>query len=98
MPITIYDVVRRPLVTERSMRTLEQSNTYLFDVHPQANKIQIRNAIEKLFGVKVLSVNTLNVPGKAKWSRTGGQMRAFQHKARKKAYVRLAEGHSIELV
>jgi large subunit ribosomal protein L23 len=93
----IYDVVKRPLVTERSMRTLDDANTYAFEVHPGANKIQIRTAVEKLFKVTVLAVRTANVPGKLKWSRTGGRFVKYRSQSWKKAYVRLKEGDSIEL-
>ena len=96
--MNVYDVVRRPLVTERSMRTLEDSNTDVFEVHPRANKIQIRTAVEKLFGVKVLRVNTANKVGKVKFSRAGGRFSKHQVPTIKKAYVKLREGDSIELV
>jgi large subunit ribosomal protein L23 len=89
----IYDVLKRPLVTERGMRSLEKSNTYVFEVHREANKIQIRNAVERLFSVKVLSVNTAIVAGKVKRTR----IREIDLPDRKKAYVRLKEGDSIEL-
>ena len=89
----IYDVLRRPLVTERTMAALEHSNTYVFEVHPKANKVQIRNAVERLFSVKVLSVNTAIQRGKVKRTR----VREVELPARKKAFVRLKEGDAIEL-
>ena len=92
--IDIYDVLKRPLVTERSMTALETSNTYVFEVHPKANKVQIRNAVEKLFDVKVLSVNTGRMPGKP---RRRGRV-VFQTPEWKKAYVKLREGDTIELI
>jgi large subunit ribosomal protein L23 len=95
--LDIYDVVKRPLVTERTMRTLDQSNTYAFEVHPRANKIQIRTAVEKLFKVKVLGVRTANVRGKTRFSRAGGRFTRWERPAWKKAYVRLKEGDAIEL-
>lgn len=97
MALDIYDIVKRPLVTERSMRALGDANTYVFEVHPKANKVQVRNAVEKLFKVKVLAVRTANVRGKVKFSRAGGRFTRHQASARKKAWVRLAEGNSIEL-
>ena len=93
MQLDIYDVVRRPMVTERTMRTLEKANTYVFEIHPSANKVQVRTAVEKLFKVKVLSVNTARVPGKK--VRRG--LREVKLPDRKKAYVKLREGDSIEL-
>ena len=64
------DVIVAPVVSEKSYSVLDQ-NWYTFLVHPDANKTQIKIAVEKVFGVKVLSVNTLNRPGKRKRSRTG---------------------------
>ena len=64
------DIIVAPVVSEKSYSVLDQ-NWYTFIVHPDANKTQIKIAVEKVFGVKVLSVNTLNRPGKRKRSRTG---------------------------
>ena len=92
--IDIYDVVQKPLLTERSMSRLEESNTYVFRVHMKANKVQIRNAVETLFDVKVLSVNTAKVPGKKRRrGRSVTQMPDWR-----KAFVKLAEGDAIELL
>lgn len=93
MQLDIYDVVKRPLVTERTMRSLQDSNTYVFEVHPKANKVQIRNAVEKLFKVKVLSVNTAAVRGKS--VRRG--VSEVDLADWKKAFVRLEAGNQIEL-
>ncbi len=65
----IYHTVIRPLVTEKSSYQARQSGTerggtYSFEVHPEANKSQIKDAIEKIYGVKVLDVRTSNRPGK----------------------------------
>ncbi len=81
-----YDIIRRPLVTERSMATAEQK-IYSFLVDVNANKIEIRRAVEEIFGVTVRSVNTMNYMGKEK--RMGvhlGRRAAF-----KKAVVRLTD-------
>ncbi len=91
--LDIYDVVKRPLVTEKAMRHLEATNTYVFEVHRAANKVQIRNAVEKLFSVKVLSVNTALQHGK--FRRRG--VTVSQASDWKKAYVKLKEGDRIEL-
>jgi len=91
--IDIYDVVKRPMVTESSMRLLEDSNTYVFNVHPKANKVQIRNAIERLFKVKVLGVNTARRKGKPR--RRGRHVSHLPNW--KKAYVKIHEGDTIEL-
>ena len=89
----IYQVIKRPLVTERVMRDLEKRNTYVFEVHSDANKVQIRKAVEKLFSVTVLGVNTARVRGK--WRRRGAQIARTPDW--KKAFVKLKEGDSIEL-
>ena len=62
---TFYDVVRKPIVTEKTMSGLADKK-YTFEVAPGANKIQIKQAVEGIFGVKVASVNTMNVLGKIK--------------------------------
>jgi len=97
MLMDIYDVVKRPIVTERTMRTLDQANTYAFEIHPKANKIQVRNAVEKLFKVTVLAVRTSTYRGKVKWSRAGGRYTRWQEPSWKKAYIKLKEGDAIEL-
>lgn len=61
----IHDIIIRPLITERSMAEAEDKK-YAFQVAPDANKIEIRRAIEEIFGVEVESVNTMNVRGKKK--------------------------------
>lgn len=76
----LYHIVIRPLVTEKSTHQAATSSTrhggaYSFEVHPDANKVQIQDAIEKLYGVKVLSVRTSNRQGKMRryrwrWGRT----------------------------
>lgn len=91
--LDIYDVVKRPMVTEKTMGLLEAHNTYVFEVHPKANKVQIRNAVERLFDVKVVAVRTAKVPGKPK---RRGRV-AITTPVRKKAFVTLAEENVIEL-
>jgi large subunit ribosomal protein L23 len=91
--LDIYQVIKRPLITENAVDNHEKSNTYVFEVHSDANKIQIRKAVEKLFEVKVVSVNTARVHGKLR--RHGAAI--AQRPDWKKAYVKLAEGSAIEL-
>ena len=91
--LDIYQVIKRPLITENAVDKHEKANTYVFEVHSDANKIQIKKAVEKLFEVKVLSVNTARMHGKLR--RHGA---AIAHRPDwKKAYVKLAEGSAIEL-
>lgn len=83
-----YDIIIKPIVTEKTMNAMEFKK-YYFYVHPDSNKIQIREAIEKMFdGVKVERVNTLNVIGKVK---RRGQTQG-RRPARKKAIVELKAG------
>lgn len=91
--LDIYSVIKRPLITESAVDKHEKSNTYVFEVHPDANKIQIRKAVEKLFDVKVVSVNTAIVHGKMRRTRRD----YVQRPDWKKAFVKLQEGNAIEL-
>jgi large subunit ribosomal protein L23 len=81
-------IIRRPLVTEKSTVLREASNVIAFEVDPHANKIQVKDAVEKLFNVKVEEVRLFNVRGKMK------RMGRFEGKRRdwRKAYVRLKAG------
>ncbi|MDR1559293.1 MAG: 50S ribosomal protein L23 [Clostridiales bacterium] len=80
-----YDVLLKPIITEKSMNQMSDKK-YVFSVHPDATKIQIKEAVEKLFdGVKVASVNTMNYKGKKKRRRYIVGMTA----KRKKAVVQL---------
>jgi large subunit ribosomal protein L23 len=88
----MYIIIRNPVITEKATRLGEQ-NQMVFSVSIDATKPEIKAAIEGLFGVKVLAVNTLLQKGKAK--RFKG--RPGQRSDVKKAYVRLAEGQSIDL-
>ena len=86
------DVLLAPVVSEKSYSLLD-ANKYTFLVHPDANKTEIKIAIEKIFDVKVTSVNTMNRQGKARRTRVGIGRRA----ATKRAIVSLAEGQSIDI-
>ena len=86
------DIILKPVVSEKSYGLLDQ-NKYTFVVRPDANKIQIRQAVEQIFSVKVTSVNTLNRPGKRKRTRFGYGKRADS----KRAIVTLAEGERIDI-
>ena len=88
------DVIIRPVVSEKSYALLED-NVYTFEVAPGSSKPEIKNAIESIFGVAVLKVNTLNRKGKRKRNRRNNTW--GQRPGRKRAIVTLAEGDSIEL-
>ncbi|AUJ24396.1 50S ribosomal protein L23 [Virgibacillus dokdonensis] len=80
------DIIKRPVITEHSADLMAEKK-YTFEVTPQANKTEIKNAVEQVFGVKVIKVNTLNVKGKFKrMGRYGGY-----RSDRKKAVVQLSE-------
>lgn len=85
MAATIYDIIKRPIITEQSMEQAEMKR-YTFEVSKDANKIQIAKAVEEIFGVKVAKVNTLNMQGKEK--RTG-RYPAGRRPSWKKAMVTL---------
>jgi large subunit ribosomal protein L23 len=87
----LYHVIKRPLITEKGMRNTEEHNTVVFHVDRRANKVLIKQAVEALFQVKVLEVNTLNVRGKKKRVR----MKEGKKPDWKKAYVTLRAGDSI---
>ena len=81
------DIILAPVISEKSYGLIED-NVYTFIVHPDSNKTQIKIAIEKIFSVKVDSVNTLNRNGKRKRTRSG----YGQRKSTKRAIVTLAQG------
>ncbi|HKB27052.1 MAG TPA: 50S ribosomal protein L23 [Methylomirabilota bacterium] len=87
-------ILLRPLMTEKTMRQKEEQNTVTFKVRPDANKVEIRTAVEEVFNVKVASVRTASFEGKLK------RMGRFQGRRPdwKKAIVTLQPGHKIELV
>ena len=85
--MTAYDIIIRPVITERSMASVAEKK-YVFEVAPSAGKIEIKKAVEEIFGVKVAKVNTINVNGKAKRL---GAARPGRTKDWKKAIVQLTE-------
>ena len=87
MATTAYDIIKRPIITEQSMAETEHKK-YTFEVAKSANKIEIAKAVEEIFGVKVVKVNTLNMQGKEK--RTGAYPKG-RRPSWKKAVVTLSE-------
>ena len=86
------DIIFEPVVSEKSYDLVNQNNTYSFIVDPRSNKTEIRQAIESIFEVRVVSVSTMNRQGKRK--RTGATI--GRRKATKRALVTLQDGDSIE--
>ena len=87
------DIIKAPIITEKSADLAQKQNTITFSVDPKANKTQIKQAVEKIFNVKVESVNTINAATKTK---RVGRYTGKTDKV-KKAIVKLKEGSSIEL-
>lgn len=87
----MYDIIIKPIITEKSAQLVENLQ-YTFEVAKDANKVEIKNAIEKIFNVKVVAIRTINVHRKAK------RMQRYQgfKPAYKKAIVKLAPGQSID--
>ncbi len=89
----IYSIIQSPVVTEKSMTQTAENNKVAFWVDPAANKGDIKEAVQKIFNVKVMAVNTQRLAGKIKkQGRYSGR-----RPTRKKAYIKLKEGDSIEL-
>jgi len=89
-----FDIIETVRLTEKATLLGEKLNKYVFRVNPRANKLQIKAAVEKLFGKKVLDVNTANYAGKKKRQRQASYGRTAHWK---KAIVTLKEGDKIEL-
>lgn len=88
----LYRIIKKALITEKSTIARDAANQYNFEVHRDANKIEVGQAVEKIFKVKVLNVRVMNVPGKKK--RMGKVL--GQRPSWKKAIVTLAPGERIE--
>ncbi|MCI6509237.1 MAG: 50S ribosomal protein L23 [Bacilli bacterium] len=88
---SMYDVIKRPIITEKTSGLVEKLQ-YTFEVDPKATKTEIKDAIEKIFGVNVVEIRTINVHQKAK------RMQRFEgfKSAYKKAIVRLMPGQTID--
>lgn len=87
-------IIKKPVFTEKSMRLLSE-HKYTFEVEPKATKGQIKEAVEQLFTVKVLSIQTVTLKGKTK--RAGRRRMQVQTAARKKAIVTIPENQNIEV-
>lgn len=87
------DIIVRPIITEKTMKYMDENNLVTFEVKKGTNKVQIRQAVEKIFGVDVEKVNIVNVKPKEK--RMGKYI--GKTSAVRKAYVKIAEGQDIDL-
>ena len=89
--MTAYDIVKKPIITEKTEILRREFNKYTFEVNKKANKIEIKKAVEAIFNVKVVDIATLNIKPVTK--RHG--MKLYKTSAKKKAIVKLAEGNTI---
>ena len=89
---TVYEVIKRPIISEKSTALAEVAGRYAFEVSVQSNKQEIRDAVQRLFNVKVREVRTLIVHGKVKRAGRGEAKKPNW----KKAFVTLAEGQKID--
>jgi len=88
---TLYTTIRRPLITEKALTTRESEGSLVFEVAAEATKTEVKQAVEKLFNVKVASIRTANVEGK---ERRRGKFSGYKPDW-KKAYVRLRAGEKV---
>ncbi len=93
MELSIYDVIKRPIITSKSLETFKKLGKITFEVHKLANKITVRNAVEKIWHVEVASISMVTIPGKTK---IFGR-KEFHVSAGKKAIVTLKKGYKIEI-
>jgi large subunit ribosomal protein L23 len=93
----LSEVLIKPIVTEKSNKLTDVRRTYAFRVDRKANKLEIKRAIEGFYGVNVIDVNTVVVPGKSKTKFTKAGFISGRKPAFKKAYVTVAEGENIDL-
>ena len=92
-----HDIIIRPVITEKNTILLEELGKYIFEVATEANKPMIKEAIERLFNVRVKEVNTMNVKGKHKSRRSRNGVTSGYTRNWKKAVVTLAPGEQIDL-
>ena len=93
----LSDVLIKPIVTEKSNSLSDKRRTYAFRVDRKANKLEIKKAVQDFYGVTVVDVNTVVVPGKAKSKFTKAGFISGRKPAFKKAYIKVAEGENIDL-
>lgn len=90
------ELLKKPILTEKASALTEKSNRFTFKVEPRANKLQIKAAIEKMYGVNILAINTMIVYGKTKSRNTKAGMVSGRAARYKKAIVTLKDGETID--
>jgi len=93
MELSIYDIIKKRIITEKSESLFKKFGKLTFEVHKAANKIMIRNAVEKIWDVKVANVWVVTCPGKKKMF----GRKSFKSPDRKKAFIKLKDGYKIDL-
>ncbi len=93
MELKVYDIIKQPIMTSRSFELYRKLGKLTFEVHTEANKCMIKDAVQKIWNVKVANVCVITVPAKLK---TFGR-REFLSSARKKAIITLKKGYKIEI-
>lgn len=91
----LYEVIKRPVITERTQSLVGRYHQYTFEVDRRANKAQVKQAVETIYGVKVTAVNVMNMP--AKVTKRWGRHRVVRRPVWKKAIVTLTEGGTISV-
>jgi large subunit ribosomal protein L23 len=91
----LYQVIKTIRLTEKATLLGDRNNEFVFNVDPKTNKVEIKQAVEKIFGKKVTGVRTMNIAGKARRKKRADAGRTNHYK---KAIVRLADGERIDLV
>jgi len=94
----MYHIIKRPLLTEKSTKINGVHQHYVFEVDGTANKVQIKNAVEAMFQVKVEEVRTANLKGKRKTRFTKKGIMSGKTADMKKAFIRLVSGYTIDVV
>jgi large subunit ribosomal protein L23 len=90
------EFLKKPILTEKASALTEKCNRFTFKVEPKANKLQIKAAIEKMYGVNILAINTMVVNGKMKSRNTKGGLVSGRSPKYKKAIVTLKDGETID--
>lgn len=93
MELNIYDIIKRPVITSKSIELYKKLGKITLEVHTSANKTMIKDAVEKIWAVKVAGVGIVNLEGKVKTF----ARRDFQSSDRKKAIITLKQGYKIEI-
>ncbi len=93
----LSEVLIKPILSEKINKQTEKMNRYAFVVSRKANKLEIKKAVQEFYGIQVIDVNTAVMPGKAKSRNTKAGVVSGRKSAKKKAYVTVAAGETIDL-